>query len=160
MITAKITIKPHLREYVIGKYSDFDVKKPVRFPEQSDIYVIVWDLLQKRPANVFFDSGNLEIELAKRDVGKNPLYYNYISLKGEKMIERKIETMMWAEFHDYVESESQMKGIPYIESIHSFITKYGITSLSEDAMVKNYYRWRNKVRKKEKRPYFRKKIRP
>ena len=29
--------------------------------------------------------------------------------------------------------------------------KYGIQAITEDALLKNYYRWRDKVRKKSKR---------
>jgi hypothetical protein len=158
MVTTRISIKPHLKEYLIGKFSGFDVKKPVHFPRQTDIYLLIWDLMNKRPVNCPVDEGNLDIVLPERYGAKHPEYYNFLSRRSQKLIEQKIELMMWAEFREYMEIQKHEHGIPYIDSICQFISRYAIESLSEDAFKKNYYRWRNKVRKKEKRPYNRKKF--
>lgn len=71
---------------------------------------------------------------------------------------RKIETMMWAELHEYVDEQKHKYGVNFIISIHSFINKYDIQTLSEDAFLKNYYRWRVKVRQRAKRNYTRKSV--
>jgi hypothetical protein len=105
MITAKITIKPHLREYVIGKFCGCDESIPVKFPDIYDIYILIWDLLAKRPVNTPIDSGNLEIVLPERYGSKNPMYYNHIGYRSQRVIEKKIEVMMLAEFREYVELE-------------------------------------------------------
>jgi hypothetical protein len=157
MISTKITVKDHLREYCISKFAAFNENVPVEFPNNTDLYMLIWDHLSKRPINAPVDSGNLIIALPHRHGSKNPEYYNYLGKRGEKSIEQKIENMFWAEFREYIENEKQRNGTPYIESINIFMSRYGISSISEDAMIKNFYRWRMKVRKKEKRPYFRKK---
>ena len=62
MITTRIQIESYLAEYVRGKYYDETVGT-VRFPSSSDIYVTVYDLMEKRPVNCPADRGNLEFML-------------------------------------------------------------------------------------------------
>ncbi len=57
MITTRIQIESYLAEYVRGKYYDETVGT-VRFPSSSDIYVTVYDLMEKRPVNCPADRGN------------------------------------------------------------------------------------------------------
>jgi hypothetical protein len=150
MITTKITIKPHLHEYCIAKYAGYDPAVPIRFPMYTDLYVLVWDRLRKRPVDHPVDTGNMEIVLPKCREGKNPRDYNFISRAGQRDVEHKIEQIMWADFHEYVENEHYRNSVSCIESINSFIDLYGINSLSEDAFRKNYYRWRKKMRNHRK----------
>lgn len=156
-MTTKITVPSHLKEYIIGKFCNFqDI--PVRFPDSLDIYHIIYDLLEKRPANHPVDKGNLEIALPVRTAGKSPETYNFLGIRSQEIIIRKIETMMWAELHEYVDEQKHKYGVNFIMSIHSFINKYDIQTLSEDAFLKNYYRWRVKVRQRVKRNYTRKSV--
>lgn len=155
MMTTKITVPTHIREYLIGKFCNFqDI--PVRFPDSLDIYHVIYDLLEKRPANQPVDRGNLEIFLPVRSTGKSPDIYNYLGVRSQVLIFRKLDIMLWAELHDFADEQKHRYGINFIISIHKFMNKYGISSLSEDAFLKNYYRWRTKVRSKEKRKYTRK----
>jgi hypothetical protein len=146
MITAKIFIKPHLREYCIARYADFDSETPVHFPAYTDLYVLIWDRLRKRPPDHPVDAGNMILALPKRSEGKNPRDYNFITVAAQREIERKIETMMWAEFREYIENEHFRQGVLYSQAIRAFIDRYQIYSISEDAFRKNYYRWKLKVR--------------
>ena len=54
MITTRIQIESYLAEYVRGKYYDETVGT-VRFPSSSDIYVTIYDLMEKRPVNCLAD---------------------------------------------------------------------------------------------------------
>ncbi|MGL4853166.1 MAG: hypothetical protein ACRC3Z_11080 [Phocaeicola sp.] len=155
-MTTKIQVSPHLLEYITAKYCDFCENSVVRFPDSLDIYHVVYDLLEKRPANSPIDVGNLEIHIPCRSHGKKTHTYNYLSIRAQAIIQRKIEGMMWAELHDHVDTLKHRHGVEYITGIHLFMQKYDITTLSEDAFVKNYYRWRAKIRRKEKRNYTRK----
>lgn len=155
MITTKINIKEHLKEYLIGKFCGCQ-ESPVKFPDKLDIYILIWDLLVKRPVNCLIDEGNLEIVLPERYGSKNPEYYNYLGVRSQKKIENKIEVMMWADFREYIEAERHRNGNRIIDSVHLFMTKHGIISISEDALVKNYYRWRNRIRERDKRAYSKK----
>ena len=80
MITTRIQIESYLAEYVRGKYYDETVGT-VRFPSSSDIYVTVYDLMEKRPVNCPADRGNLEFMLPDRREanfagGKSPEQFN------------------------------------------------------------------------------------
>ena len=66
MITTKIEVPPHLKEYLIGKFCNMQ-DSPIRFPDNTDIYHFIYDLLERRPCNVI-DHGNLEIILPERSL--------------------------------------------------------------------------------------------
>ena len=158
MVTSKIQIKPHLKEYCVGKYNSH-ADGPVRFPDTLDLYHTIYDLLRKRRTDTSpIDTGNLDIILPVRQNGKNVLYYNYLGERSAIIIEKKIETMMWAELHDLLDEQKHRFGVEYIDVIHHFMCKYGIESITEDAMLKNYYRWRDKVRRKSKRREYKKNV--
>lgn len=152
-MTTKIRIAPHLKEYVLGKFNDLQ-DGPVRFPDHSDLYHFIYDLLARRPHDHPVDDGNLEIVLPNRGVGKSPLTYNFLSEKAVSIIEKRIRVMMFAELHEFLDEYKHRLGFEYQESVHLFMRKYGIENLSEDALIKNYYRWRELLRKKKvKRKY-------
>lgn len=154
MVTTKILIKPHLAEYVKSKYETNN--GCVSFPKNDDLYHLVWQLMTKTPANVnpFDRSGNLIIALPDRRVGKNPEVYNYISARGEKIIEKKIRQLFTLELHTAMENNA-FSGFVLTnqERVSLFMAQYSLESISEDALLKDYYRWRDLVRKKEKRQY-------
>jgi len=167
-MTTKLNIEKHLAEYCIGKWANEETKV-VSFPTTTDLYFTVYDLLKKRPIDCQTDEGSLEIKIpvrrASEEYGfrKNPEIYNYISERGCMILNRKIENLMWAEFHAIMDernhrpSEIEDDCIFNIEIVHWFRCKYMIESLSEDAYLKNYYRWREVLRKKRKRAYEKKK---
>ncbi len=155
MITTKITIKPHLAEYNTRKYNACELG-PIRFPDRDDLYHTVFSLTEKRPNNCPVDSGNLELVLPERREGKSPLTFNYLGYRSVKIIEKKIETRLWAELHDLIDENKHFYGIQYIESVAYFMRKYAIVSISEDALLKNYYRWREIVRQKKRRRSYQK----
>ena len=151
MITTKIEVPPHLKEYLIGKFCNMQ-DSPIHFPDKTDIYHIIYDLLERRPINIPpIDQGNLEIYLPERSTGKNPKTYNYLGKRSQVILVRKIDRMLWAEVHDFLDEQKHSYGITYINGIHNFMTMYGIDSITEDAFKKNYYRWRADIRRKEKK---------
>jgi len=139
MFTTKINIKQHLSEYLYAKY-DF----PVKFPYKTDIYHLIFDLTEKRPVRCPIDSGNLEIVLPERRFGKQPKTYNYLGARSQKIIMRKIEEMFWTDFRNFVEFETKKSRETYLNIVNKFIEKYCIKSISEDALLKHYYRYRKK----------------
>lgn len=149
MVTVKINVKSHLSEYAHGKYNNCH-DGAVSFPDREDIYHVIYDLLEKRPSNSV-DTGNLEIVLPTRHVGKSPDSYNYLGVRSQRIIGAKLETMFWRDLHLLIDENKHLYGIQYIESVVYFMRKYGIQSITEDALLKNYYRWRDKVRKKKAR---------
>lgn len=155
-MTTKITLPEHLREYLLGKYCDLE-EKPVRFPDRDDLYVVLYDLLEKRPKNVPVDFGNVEIFLPHRAVGKDPLIYNYLGTRSQTIFMKKLELRMWAEVHDFMDEQKHRYGVAYIDCVHLFLNRFGITAITEEAFLKNYYRWRSIVRRKEKKREYHKK---
>lgn len=150
MVTTKVDIKEHLAEYIQGKYNEC-MSGPVSFPDKSDLYHIIYDLLEKRPVCSHSDKGNLELVIPDRRFGKSPETYNYLGVRSCRIISQKIEILFWAELHSLIDENKHQYGIQYIETVAYFMRKYGIQAITEDALLKNYYRWRDKVRKKSKR---------
>lgn len=152
MVKVKIEVPAHVAEYLVGKYYDPEAGC-VRFPSGLDIYILIWDLLRKRPAEAPVDTGNLEFALPDRREGKNPETYNYLSKRAGKQLAEKMRRMMMAEIHDFMDENKHAEGIPFKDSAYRFICKYGIESITEDALLKNYQRWRNDTRRRYKRNY-------
>lgn len=157
MVTVKIQISDYVAEYIRGKYYDPQAGC-VRFPSGLDIYILIYDLLQRRPDGAPLDRGNLEFALPDRregnmPFGKNPETYNYLSKRSAKMIGEKLNLMMWAELHDFMDENKHAFGIRFKDSVFTFLRKYDIESISEDALLKNYQRWRDKLRRRTKRGY-------
>lgn len=157
MVTTKINIKEHLAEYAIGKWGT-DFTEPIIFPTNTDLYVTIYNLTIKRPVNCEV-AGNLEIVLPNRrndpdlDVRKHPETYNYLSERSCKIVQRKIETHFWADLHEFVDTQRHRNGAEYIEAVYTFMCKFRITKITEDALLKNYQRWKDNMRKRRKRNY-------
>lgn len=116
MVTVKISIKKHLEEYMRGKFNDCR-EGVITLPDKTDLYHTLFDLTSKRPASCPLEQGTLEIALPDRRCGKDPAYYNYLSERSQRILERRIELMFWAELHEWIDYNKHMYGIQYIESI-------------------------------------------
>lgn len=151
MITSRIQVEPYVAEYAMGKYYDPELDA-VRFPSGSDIYVLIYDLMSRRPGMII-DRGNLVIALPDRREanvagGKSPEHFNWFSARSAKIISDRLKVAMWAEVHDWMMEQKHIHGIQFKESAWTFLTRYGIESISEDALVKNCYRWREKSKRR------------
>lgn len=143
MYTTRINLRPYLQEYMLAKYSD-DRKQPCKIPPSSDLYLLILDLLARRPASAVRDTGNLEIILPNRAMGKRTSTFNFLSEKSQYEIDRHIYVMFWAEFHRYCEYQIHVKGESLLVAVLLFKSMYDIESLSQDAFIKNYQRWRDR----------------
>lgn len=168
-MTVKIAVKEHIAEYCRGKYSDGI--SPVRFPHQTEIYHTIWNFLDKRPADAPPDEGNLEIYLpwsrmkaidrslppeeAARHFIKNPAVYNYLTPRSVSLIEKKIESFMFAEMHQKLLLNRQAHGINYIDTVYEFMLKYQIDSVTPDMYIKDFYRWRQRLQRRNVRRNYR-----
>lgn len=148
MMVTKITITPYLVEYLFGKFNN-GAEEPIHFPDDSDIYHVIWQLMMKQPKDSsFVDTGNLPIYLPNRREGKDPKTYNYLSPRSADIIEKHVKRMFNEELRSQL-SDNRERGRMYqdIEVVHQFVCNYGIESISEDALLKNFYRWRENIRK-------------
>lgn len=152
MVTASIYIEPYLAEFLQGKYGN-GTSAPISIPERTDLYHLLWDLMTCRRINVRDESDdNLVFILPDRRQGKDPAYYNYLSSQSALIISKKIRAEFNNDLHQALE-ENNAAGREFdnIEVVHQFLTRHGITSISEDGLLKNYYRWRENVRKRRYR---------
>lgn len=150
MLTTKITIKQHLAEYLNGKYMAGE-SGIVKLPDKLDLYHTIWNLTEKRPVNCTIDTGNVEIALPDRRLGKNPETYNYLGLRSVKIINARVETLFFMELRQLLDDNKYHEGIQYKDTCCEFMRKYKIESLTEDAILKDFYRWRNTIRKRNKK---------
>lgn len=154
MITTKINIKPHLAEYLIGKFGT-PGNQLVQLPPECDLYHTVYDLTDRRPATCPVDSGNLELALpdpriARQAGGKPVSVYNWLSQRSADIIAQKITVMLRAELHDLMDENKHIYGIDYLNTAYYFLRRYSIESLSVDALLKDYQRWKKRIRRQRR----------
>lgn len=146
-MTTRIELPKHLSEYIKGKFGAGD--DVVHFPANSGLYFLLYELLQRRPSDYPVDRGNTEIHLpsprsSRGQAGKPVESFNYISKGGTIALKKAINTMMKVESHEFFDENKHVKGISYIDSAYMFLQKYGIESLTPEALLKDYQRWRVK----------------
>lgn len=154
MMTATISIKPHLAEYMKARYGQLD--GIIRLPDSDDLYHLIWQLMGRTPAGVnpFDRQGNLVMALPDRRLGKDPAVFNYLSHRSEEIIEKKIRQLFTLELHQAMDANAHNGHLlTNQEMVCCFMAQYGIESISEDALLKDYYRWRDLVRRRKKRQY-------
>lgn len=159
MITTSITIEPYLAEYLRGKYNNGS-DEPFHIPDETDLYHSIWTLMVKRQRNQSpVDNGNLTFILPERRIGKDPKVYNYLSPRSVNLIEMEVRRMFNRELHIMMD-ENDMTGheLTNIDVVHNFLCSYGIESITEDALLKNFYRWRDNIRKRKVRREYKKKL--
>lgn len=153
MIITTIQIKPHLAEFMYGLYNNGDFQSPINLSTLDDLYHLMWQLMKKRPVNKSpVDEGNISFILNPNHAGKNPGSYNYLDKISASIIELKIEALFFLKIHTRIE-ENRMNGYPVtnIQVISIFMREYCIESISEDALIKNEYRHREKTCRREKK---------
>lgn len=158
---AIITIEPYLVEYISEKYGTSPKNGGVKIPYTSDLHFCIWEHMSKCHANQTPSiDGNLRISLPYRKfIGdgspyKDLAYYNHLSPAAIKEIEAHIRRMFNFELHRVLlENEEFGRKKRNIEIVHDFIHAYNLKSISSDALLKNFYRFRNKLRPKQTRKY-------
>uniref|UniRef100_A0AB33JJ04 Uncharacterized protein n=1 Tax=Prevotella sp. GTC17262 TaxID=3236797 RepID=A0AB33JJ04_9BACT len=155
-----IRIEPYLAEYISAKYEADPVTGGIRIPCNTDLYFCVWEQMSRQRVNQSdISNGNLRIHLPFRKARasspwKDPAYYNYLSTSAAKEIETQIRRMFNFELHRVLlENEEFGKQRRNLDVIYDFIRSYQLKSISSDALLKNYYRFRNRIRPKKTRQY-------
>ena len=160
---AAISVAPYLAEYAKKKFVLNRNNGGLVIPPMSDLYHCVWHHMSRPPRE--FDcskSGNLKISLPCRrsstDEGpwKDPAYYNYLSSTAAHNIETCLRRMFNYEFHAVmIENDEQGRPMRQIEVVEDFINRYQLQSISSDALLKNYQRYRRRIHPKRPRRYVR-----
>ena len=160
---AAIDIEPYLAEYAKKRFVLNRNNGGVVIPSSYDLYHCVWTHMSRPPHD--YDrskTGNLKISLpcrrANLDEGpwKDPAYFNYLSSSAAHAIEVCLRRMFNFEFHNLM-SENEEQGRPrrQIEVVEDFIRKYDLLSISSDALIKNWQRYRSRLHPKRPRRYAR-----
>ncbi len=159
MITTSIIIEPFLAEYLRGKYNN-GANEPFRIPDTTDLYHTIWSLMARRRKDQSpVDKGNLTIILPERRIGKDPEVFNYLCQRSAKLIELEVRRMFNRELHGLMdENEQNARELTNLDVVHNFLCAYAIESISEDALLKNFYRWRENLRKRKVRREYKKKL--
>lgn len=157
---ASIRIEQYLAEYISAKYNKDATTGGIKIPCNTDLYFCVWEHMAKQHTNQPNVDGNLCIHLPFRRAGsicspwKDPAYYNYLSVSAAKEIETQIRRMFNFELHRVLlENEEFGRQRKNLDVIYDFIHIYKLKSISSDALLKNYYRFRNRLRPKKVRKY-------
>lgn len=172
-----IRITPYLAEYARKKYHASTSTGSVRFPATSDLYHCVWTNMQRPPSSPSPQkatpvlevsassvpdslSGVLLISLPSRRPDstdgpwKDPAYFNHLSSQAARAIEGCLRREFNFEFHRIMmENEEQGHPRRNIDVVEAFIREYRLTAITSDALLKNYYRYRDLVRPKQRRRY-------
>ena len=156
-----IQIEQYLAEYISAKYRKDTTTGGVKIPSTTDLYFCVWENMTKQRSNQpDVVNGNLCIHLPQRKAGviaspwKDPAYYNYLSPAAAKEIEAQIRRMFNFELHRILlENEEFGRQKRNLDVIYDFIRSYQLKSISSDALLKNYYRFRNRLSPKKVRKY-------
>ena len=154
---ACIRITPYLAEYAVRKFHVDERTGAICIPETSDLYHVVWNGMTKPRRGDIPEEGNLQILLPKRREGKNPAYYNRMSSQSVKAFDRSLRIIFNFEYHHFLldhDRNGTRRNI--IDLVDEFICKYNLASVSSDALVKNWQRYRQRISPHPKRKYTKK----
>ena len=157
---ATIRVEPYLAKYARMKFDVAPETGGVIIPDSFSLYHCVWQAMSKWPLErwhigvkrrVDTPEGNLLIHLPKRreegGVTKDPRYWNYISPRHARLINRELKRLFDWEFHHYVEVQLEYHpDITKKEAVRRFIQKYGLGIDTEDALLKNFQRHERTIR--------------
>ena len=154
-------IEDYLAEYITAKFKKNESGGKIEVPSNNDLYFCLWHHMSKPNGRAQPSEGcNLRIALPCRRSGaaegpwKDPAYYNYISQAGVKEVEACIRLQFNFELHRVLlENEEFGHKRRNIDVVYDFIRTYELKSISPDALLKNYYRYRARIRPKRTREY-------
>ena len=157
-LSKKITgihITQYLAEYAVKKFPVDASTGAIKIPTSSDLYHIVWNGMAKPPrGSRHEEKANLLIWLPKRRDGKNPIYYNYIPNSTVRIIESAIRSFFNYDLHHKL-MQNERRGAPdtIINIAYEFLREYNLQSISADALLKNWQRYRHGIFPHKPRKY-------
>lgn len=154
---ACIRITPYLAEYAVRKFHVDERTGAICIPDTSDLYHVVWNGMTKPRRGDIPEEGNLQILLPKRREGKNPAYYNKMSSQSVKAFDHTLRIIFNFEYHHFLlyhDRRGSRKNI--IDLVDEFISRYHLVSISSDALIKNWQRYRQRISPHQKRKYTKK----
>ena len=136
-------IKPFLAEYLYARYAGNIEEGILHLPPHSYLGRSLHELLCPRPYNApARETGNVCLRLTSLHRGPSPSTYNYLTQANRRIFESRAQHLLHTELFERMLTDRHRRGISYIESIRCFLLKYQIDSISEEGLMKAFYRWR------------------
>ena len=145
MQTIRLAIKPYLAEYLIKTYPSGE-PGIVKVPPTLNLYEVILSNmhgLKKEKADM--DRWNVEIMLPNpsQSSSRRLTCKRYgVSGQGSIRISRSIYALYWSDCHSYLEHRINVHGDTIIDAIYGFLDSRGLTLSTEEAIRRNYQRWR------------------
>ena len=139
----RFQIKPFLAEYLYARYAGNIEEGILHLPPHSYLGRSLHELLCPRPYNApARETGNVCLRLTSLHRGPSPTTYNYLTQANRRIFESRAQHLLHTELFERMLTDRHRRGISYIESIRCFLLKYQIDSISEEGLMKAFYRWR------------------
>lgn len=157
-----VRVEPYLAEYAQSVYGCGRQDGAVKIPYTSTLYHVLWYNMHRRPADCVDPAdGNLRIllpdsRMLARDEGmrKNPRYWNWLPPRGVQAIEHCLLSQFNYEFRtSMMENEESGRPCNQFEVVWQFMHRHRLTQITEDALLKNFQRYRRKLYPKRVRKY-------
>lgn len=147
MRTIRLALKPYLAEYLIKTYPA-DEPGMVKLPPTLNLYEVILSNMHgidKEMTDV--DGWNAEIILPNPSQSSNrrlTCKYYGVCGQGRIRISRAVYVLYWSDCHSYLEHRINVHGDTIIDAIYGFIDSRNLTLSTEEAIRKNYQRWRSR----------------
>lgn len=158
-MTATIQVPQHLAEYARNLFGTGRGDGSVRFPYSTVTYHLLVDGMSRQRDGQPPVTGNLVVVLPSPDaadegVTKNPRYYCHIPIRTQHLIGASLRHRFNYEFLTMM-TENELRGrpVPHLTMIRRWLRSRGIRSISEDALVKKFRRYRRLLYPKTVRKY-------
>ncbi len=142
---ALIRVEPYLAAYARRKFESDPKTGGIRIPDSFDLYHCVWQLMERRPRD-YRPTGNENLCIwlpARRGTEgtgqKNPAFWNYISPRHARLVEKQLRRLFNWEFHHHCEQQLE-QGCTKVEAVRQFVSRYHLGLDCEDALLKNLQR--------------------
>lgn len=142
---AMIRVEPYLAAYARRKFESDPKTGGIRIPDSFDLYHCVWQLMERRPRD-HRPTGNENLCIwlpARRGTEgtgqKNPAFWNYISPRHARLVEKQLRRLFNWEFHHHCEQQLE-QGCTKVEAVRQFVSRYHLGLDCEDALLKNLQR--------------------
>lgn len=153
-----LKIEAYLADYIQHRYPWDTCHQRVLIPPSSDLYHCLYENLRVPRSDTRICEPNIWIALPSPGYVANGYWkdtqrFCALSERGERLVAQCIRRQFNFEFHQVL-IENDENGRPQLmkDVIHAFIKKYSL-SISEEALIKNYQRFRKKFYPKTPRCY-------
>lgn len=136
-----IHLNPMVRDWAVGAFGE-----PIRFPDGSRENACILRNTIRRPEGVPVDVGKPGDVAVRIPDSKHhpPITYNHVTLHGKKELVAYVEalfTLSWQNELLYLLNEP----VDLRASIRAYLSRHAISLDCEDALLRRFSRWRDKM---------------